>query len=569
MRGARGPRPFARCNGPGLILRLLLALLVLLPTSHAGAAPELQAFPGAQGAGSGTVGGRGGQVFVVTSLADSGPGSLREALTAAGPRIVVFAVGGRIWLDSRIDVLNPYLTIAGQTAPGGGIELANRDNLKEPLRIRTHDVVIRNVRIRPGPGGDRDALTLLGSEDVHHVVLDHLSLSWAVDENFDIFEDARDVTLQWSIVSEPLTCSTHPAGCLGSAVLLHGGLGISLHHNLLAHARERMPRISGSGVYDFVNNVIYNPGFTGNWGPMHIEHRSSSGLSRVNVVGNRYLPGIDSGSAAWYVDGRNAFLVYAADNEVPGALIRPGQESHLVPTPHVVTHPIRAETPQAASAAVLADAGASMGIACDGSLYPRRDPVDARVVADVGAGTGSLIDDPSQVGGWPEIDPGSPCADTDWDGLPDAWEDLHGSDPLDPTGIHGANGDVDGDCYDNIESWFNPMVDSDGDGVDDPFDNCPVHANPDQLDGDGDGYGNRCDADFNQDGVVGLPDFAALALRLETTCSDAGYELAYDLDAPVSCATGCSPAECAIGLADFARVAGELGRLPGPGRGCP
>ena len=552
-----------------LRLPLLLCLLLpFLPPSTAGATPELQAFPGAQGAGSGAVGGRGGQVYVVTNLDDSGPGSLREALEAEGPRIVVFAVGGRIWLDSRIELLNPYVTVAGQTAPGGGIELANAANQKAPLRIRTHDVVIRNLRSRPGPGGDRDALSLYGSEDVHHVMLDHLSLSWAVDENFGVFGDARDVTLQWSIVSEPLECSTHPAGCLGNAILLDGGLRFSLHHNLLAHARERMPRVAGSGVFDFVNNLIYNPGFTGNWGPMHVEHGEGM-LSRVNVVGNRYVPGVDSGSADWYVDGRNSFQVYAADNDVPGALIRPGQEDHLVFAPHPVTRPVFTQAPQQAADAVLAadGAGAWMGIACDGSLYSRRDPVDARIVADVAAGTGTVIDDPSEVGGWPPIDPGTPCADGDGDGLPDAWEDAHGSDPLDPTGIHGAHGDVDGDCYTNIESWFNPMVDSDGDGVDDPFDTCPVHPDG-QLDADGDGYGNVCDADFDQDGVAAASDFLALISRMGQDCSHPAYDPAYDLDAPASCATGCDPAACVVGGSDFVRLLALFGREPGPGRGC-
>ena len=549
-----------------LALSLFLLLLIAPPAS---AAPTLSAFPGAEGFGSSSPGGRGGQVIAVTNLNDSGPGSLREAIETPGPRIVIFQVGGRIWLNTRIRLQEPYITLAGQTAPGGGIELANADNLKAPLRIETHDVVIRNLRFRPGPGGDRDALSIFGPAGVHSVVIDHVSLSWGVDENFGVFGDATDISLQWSIISEPLECSTHPLGCLGMGILLQGGRRVTLHHNLIAHARERSPRISGEGVFDFVNNVVYNPGFTNSWGPMHVENNEPNEISRVNVVGNHYVPGPESGSAAWYVDGGGVFSVYASGNAVPGALIRPGQEGHLLLTAHPVSQPVWTQAALDASSAVLAAAGASFGVACDGSVYLRRDPVDARVVADVGAGTGSVIDDPSEVGGWPAIDAGSPCADADADGLPDAWETLHGTDPLVATGPDGPHGDANGDCYSNIENYFNPDADTDADGVSDPLDNCPQHANPTQLDADADGYGNRCDADFDQDEAVGLGDLGAISQHLGSDCDDLDYVLHLDLDAPASCASSCDPLMCNIGAQDLAVLAAGFGSAPGPGRGCP
>ena len=184
------------------------------------------AFPGAEGFGASTPGGRGGRVIEVTNLNDNGPGSLRACIAAIGPRICVFRVAGTIEVESRLDVWNPYLTIAGQTAPGGGITLKNAPaNAQAPLGILTHDVIIRYIRSRSGPSQEPssnvDAITIVHladdehpDEGVYNIVIDHASFSWATDEVVNIGADAHDITIQRSIISEGLHCSNHPEGCL-------------------------------------------------------------------------------------------------------------------------------------------------------------------------------------------------------------------------------------------------------------------------------------------------------------------------------------------------------------------
>ena len=179
-------------------LGMLITFLLLIP----GLALAVPAFPGAEGFGAKSVGGRGGKVIEVTNLNDSGSGSLRAAIAASGPRTVVFRVGGTIELKSRIQVENPYLTIAGQTAPGGGITLKNGSNEKDTLYILTHDVVVRYLRVRPGPGGDADGVGV--GTNASNVVLDHCSVSWAVDENLGVSSTAKNVSIQWSIIAEGL-----------------------------------------------------------------------------------------------------------------------------------------------------------------------------------------------------------------------------------------------------------------------------------------------------------------------------------------------------------------------------
>jgi len=417
------------------------------------------AFPGAEGVGAKVVGGRGGQVIAVTNLNDSGPGSLRAAIETPGPRTVVFRTGGRIWLDSRIEILEPFLTIAGQTAPGGGIELANGNATKTPLEVRTHQVILRNLRIRPGPGGEPDALTVDGLYGARDVIVDHCSLGWALDENLALVRGADRVTVQWSLLSEALDCSTHSKGCHSKNFLIDGDLpvAISVHHNLLAHAAERHPRIAPPGHFDFVNNVVYNPRFEpDDWGPMHVE--TSEGVIdpiRVNAVGNTYRPGADSGPADWFADGENAFSIYSADNSVPAAFLRPGDEDHLAAAPPEIAlaYPISTESAQDAFDAVLAPggAGATQALACDGTRLERRDPIDQRIVDDVQNGTGAIIDDPSEVGGYPFVDPGTPCPDADLDGMPDEFETLQGLDPGDPSD---HAGDADADGYTNLEEFL-------------------------------------------------------------------------------------------------------------------
>ncbi|MHC4444463.1 MAG: thrombospondin type 3 repeat-containing protein [Planctomycetota bacterium] len=488
----------------------------------------LPAFPGAEGFGSSTPGGRGGQVFVVTNLNNSGPGSFREACEAAVPRVVVFAVGGEILLSRAIIVLNPYITIAGQTAPGGGITIRNDGTSEEDTLIfQTHDVIIRYIRSRPGPSDDEttgcDALSF--ETGTYNAIADHCSLSWDVDETFELWPDPHDITLQWSIVSESLHCSSHTLGCHSKGVLLgtEGAHNISVHHCLLAHHDERNPRVGNSGLVDFVNNVVYNPDAM-----CHLTNQFCT--QPINYVGNYVKRGPDSKLIG--PDGRERYEIFAWDTGLGFSIyvqgnIGPHRPDHTYPEDVVVDTDDRfwvTSTRHNAPSVTTYDAFEAydrvLGEA--GTIRPYRDPVDSRIVTEVIDGTGHIIDDPSEVGGYPTLPPGTPRTDTDGDGMPDDWETSHNLNPNDPAD---ASGDRDGDGYTNVEEWFNGLVDcgttdTDGDHVRDLCDNCPTMANIDQLDTDVDGIGNVCDADDDGDTVPDASDNCPLVANTNQEDND-------------------------------------------------
>jgi pectate lyase len=225
-----------------------VGILALIPNVYAEDIPSIPAFPGAEGYGAMTRGGRGGKVIMVTNLNDTGPGSLRDACETEGPRIVVFTVSGTITLESRLRISNPYITIAGQTAPGEGICIK-----KYPLSINASEVIIRYIRVRLGDetGDDADAI----SGRYHkNIILDHVSASWSIDETVSIYY-CENVTVQWCLISESLYDAGHVKGAHG-----YGGIWGSnystYHHNLLAHHSSRNPRFaSGCGYNDFRNNT--------------------------------------------------------------------------------------------------------------------------------------------------------------------------------------------------------------------------------------------------------------------------------------------------------------------------
>src|SRR5699024_5250876 len=251
------------------------------------------AFPGAEGFGAYAEGGRGGRVLHVTNLNDEGKGSLRWAVEQEGPRIVVFDVSGTITLDDDLSIDDPYITIAGQTAPGDGIAL--RDGLFE---IETHDVVIRYLRVRLGDQGDGgDAISV---QSGHDIIVDHCSASWSTDEALSASAaepDLTNITVQWCFITEALNAESHG---YGSLIRGTGGARYSFHHNLYAHTRGRNPR---PGNYDrnyheedqerlwldFRNNVIYN------WGGSYAGYNADSkSVTRMNYVGNFLIPGPNS-----------------------------------------------------------------------------------------------------------------------------------------------------------------------------------------------------------------------------------------------------------------------------------
>lgn len=450
--------------------------VIAIPVFTATQPPELKsvaAFPGAEGFGFRSVGGRGGGIIEVVNLNDEGPGSLRAAIETEGARIVVFRVAGTIGLQSSLVVSNPFLTIAGQTAPGAGITLrAMSADVEALIQIKTHDVVVRYLTLRAGPPSSGDGIQILAddSHDTYNVVIDHNSISWAVNRNLATWYDVHEITIQWNIFSEGLDCSIHPKGCHSKGVLIGGyasdenkdkpgAYHISLHHNLMAHNGERNPYIEAAGVIDVVNNVAYNPFGTFS----HIDMVYQVAQDQVNYIGNYYKPGPDT---------EVKYGIKAINPGTPGAgifvqgNIGPQREADSLPEidivepesrQFVVSERFPSEAVSTTTAAeaydqVLKNAGAGMGLDCEGNFFPRRDDVDTRIVDDVQNGTGNVIDDPSEVGGWLTIGSATPCEDSDHDGMPDLWEQNHGFDPEDPTD---APQDANENGYTNIEEFLN------------------------------------------------------------------------------------------------------------------
>lgn len=421
-----------------------------------GSAAEIVAFPGALGAGRTALGGRGGAVVRVTNLNDSGPGSLRAAVETDGPRTVIFDIGGTITLATPLRIREPRITIAGQTAPGGGITLRG-----QPLLISTDDVVVRYIRSRLGDveGVETDAVTIDRGE---RVILDHVSASWSVDETLSI--GSRDrvidaVTVQWSIIAESLNLSTHSKGDHGYGSLVRGNRGarFTFHHNLWAAHRARMPRpgnyltpdVDPVGArFEFTNNVFYD------WGQGHAGYNSDSDPATVSTyvfAGNAYKRGPDSTGALIFEEESTAAHAWFDANSIGGVVPADPWEPVTgddTPGYRLTALPDWAmgatETADQAYASVLAKAGASR----------TRDAADTRILAGVVDGTGRIINSQTDVGGWPDLAPGTPWTDTDADGMPDAWETAHGLNPATPDG----SADHDGDGYTNLEDWLNSLV---------------------------------------------------------------------------------------------------------------
>ena len=465
---------------------------------------EIPAFPGAQGGGMYSYGGRGGKVITVTSLADKGPGTLREALETGGARIIVFNVAGKIKLESPLIVRAPYVTIAGQTAPGDGVVVAG-----ETVWIDTHDVVIRHMRFRRGETfvGRRD--DAIGGNPVGNIMIDHVSASWGLDENMSIYRhmyspggDYKEeklatvnVTIQNSIFSEGLDTYNHS---LGSTL---GGENCSFMRNLWASNAGRNPSIGWNGIFNFANNVVFN------W-----SHRTTDGgdyKAKFNIINNYYKPGpitpkdkpiayrilkpeaglsdLDTlifGRA--YVKGNFVEgFPKVSKNNWDGGVQMEGKDGELMTYeeanayfPYISTNEeflrpwFKIMSAEDAYDFVLKNAGATL---------PKRDPVDVRVIKTVKTGEAiyekgldpdsfyqfehrrlkpdsykrGIITDISQVGGYPEYN-GKPYTDTDGDGMPDAYEKKYNLNPNDPSDANsypaGENG------YTQIEYYINGIT---------------------------------------------------------------------------------------------------------------
>lgn len=428
---------------------LLFVLFLLISINISADVSRLPAFPGAEGFGAYAKGGRGGEVIAVTNLNAKGPGSLRAACEAEGPRTIVFQVGGVIELKKNIWVRHPYITIAGQTAPGDGICLRGAG-----LNIRTHDVIVRGLRIRVGDAPDgpqpesRDAIWVGDKDDVvYNVIIDHCSLSWAIDENASTWYPVHDVTFQWCIISEGLFHSLHPKGGHSMGLLVGDhAKRVSVHHNLFAHNNFRHPALKGDTLTEIANNVVYN------WGShaMGFSQVTDEQPSQATLIGNYFIPGPDSRINLGCFDipshASPKARLYASDNfaTVDMNIANPRKENReaVVDSPPFEGSGLTIQPAKEAYEQVLAEAGAT---------HPHRDPVDERIIADVKNNTGSLIDSQDEVGGWPNYRLATAPADSDADGMPDTWEKRHGF----PANQANNNADSDGDGYTNLEEYLN------------------------------------------------------------------------------------------------------------------
>jgi hypothetical protein len=416
------------------------------------------AFPGAEGFGKFTTGGRGGKVYIVSNLNDSGEGSFREALRKKGPRIITFSISGTISLESPLFINNGDVTIAGQTAPGDGICIKNF-----PVLIKGDNVIIRYLRFRLGneKSAESDAF---GGTQSNNIIVDHCSVSWSTDECASFYRNSN-FTMQWCLVSESLNESVHHKGAHGYGGIW-GGENASFHHNLIASHNSRLPRFSGSSttpnnpekeLVDFRNNVIYN------W---MINNVYGGEKGKYNIVNNYYKPGpasirskrdqIVNPSAPYgkfYIDGNcvEGYSTVSKDNWNDGVKLKDPIDSVISKTPFDVTN-IPNESAEKAFESVLKMAGASY----------KRDAVDERIIREVRSGKSEsgklkngIIDSQNDVGGWPILQSTTPPKDQDADGMPDEWEASHGLNPNDPTD---ASAQSSGSHYTNIEIYINEIV---------------------------------------------------------------------------------------------------------------
>ena len=432
---------------------------------------QIAAFPGAEGFGSTTPGGRRGRVIEVTNLNPDGVGSFRAACEAEGPRIIVFHTGGTITLTRNIVIRNPYLTIAGQTAPGDGICIRGAG-----MTITTHDVIIRGLRIRVGddPNGpdpdNRDGIQIENGENVagaHNIIIDHCSISWAIDENVASWYESHDVTFQWNIISEALRNSTHPKGEHSMGMLIGpGSKRISIHHNLFAHNKDRNPLMGGGSNSQFggpteceiINNVIYNYYWGSTRFTKNLTPDASNLLSYNHIIGNYYKKSenteFDYGIMIREEDNVQDTRIFVKSNI---GLTRKDdyQDEWDIVNGSVV---FRANNPLFPTSGIVDDSpfdAYKMVLKSAGAIAPYRDPVDLRIIQSVNESTGTYIDSQFEIGGWPTLISGTPPIDSDHDGIPNNWEMAHGLNPQDPN--DGKN-DTDGDGYTNVEEYINELV---------------------------------------------------------------------------------------------------------------
>jgi len=435
--------------------------------------PVLLAFPGAEGFGKSAVGGRSGQVIKVANLNDSGPGSFREAVTASSRRIVVFEVSGIINLESDLNIYNPYLTIAGQTSPGG-ILITGYQTL-----VNTHDVIIRHMRFRVGShriadGADPESLDAFdiwgdywGPNKAYNIIVDHCSFSWGVDETITVTGGVINTTIQWCIVSEGLRYAGHPKGEHSKGLMVSGKYKgpntVSVHHNYIAHNTARNPLISSPEdvdlIADLVNNVSYN--WKGGLSP------ENSGTAKTNWVHNYSKQGANSNSYSFELQYSHRVsppipLIYVNGNIGSTRLSQSAPEWNVGVDWHdeLLSESYRQTTPWPVEPVTTTEM--SYEYALDilknvGATKPVRDDVDTRIVNDFIHTTGEIIDNITYPDDFPSFQHLPAPTDTDNDGIPDTWETDNGLDPNDAS--DGIGTDLSSAGYTNIEMYINSLTD--------------------------------------------------------------------------------------------------------------
>lgn len=472
---------------------------------------KIPAFPGAEGGGMYTFGGRGGKVLTVTNLNDDGPGSFRWACEQGGARIIVFNVSGVIMLKTPVILRAPYVTIAGQTAPGDGVCISG-----ESFQVDTHDVIVRHMRFRRGNTNVWNREDSFGGNPVGNIMIDHCSCEWGLDENISFYRHMFDmhdgkpkrkvptvnVTIQNTISAKALDTYNH---AFGSTI---GGENTTFMRNLWADNTGRNPSIGWGGVFNFVNNIIYN------W-----VHRTADGgefSTMSNFINNYYKPGPltpKNSNVGWRIvkaESRSEKLfpykqfgrVYATGNIVEGydaitkdnwaGGIQTADKDGNLGADELAL--MRSDEPFEMAPITIIPSEKTFDYVLDnvGAMLPTRDIVDQRIVDEVRTGKAYYVDklpkknpygdlwglspksqaedgtfkyrrlgndsykdgiitDPAQMGGLPKYK-GKAYKDTDSDGMPDEWEIANGLNPNDPTD---ANKDCTGDGYTNIEKYIN------------------------------------------------------------------------------------------------------------------
>ena len=428
----------------------------------------IMAFPGAEGYGAETTGGRHGRIIKVTTLDEEGEGSFRSAVESSGPRIVVFEVSGTINLTERIVITNPFLTIAGQTSPGGILITGNR------FIINTHDVIIRFMRFRLGTHGGLDndksrALEIYGNgayydNESYNVIIDHCSFSWAADQIVSVGEDAYNITVSWSVIAEGLG-SNHGYAMFYWGKHTRADRKYSFHHNYVPHIAGRSPEINFRGKLDAVNNVIYN--YHGNRTP------KTAGDAKANWIHNYIKPGNNSLDKDEHYELRHDFGGTVAPNIYTFGNIGVKRDDQSYPnqwnvgakdyennTPfQLLSEEWRAYEPVVPSLTTItemSDEYAVKILETVGATVPIRDSVDSRVISDFSHLSGEIRSSVSDYPGndFPIFDNSKSLDDIDNDGMSDRWEITHGLD----LSKDDSSEDPDGDGYTNIDVYLHDLA---------------------------------------------------------------------------------------------------------------